>query len=382
MEEVVTIHHEVKEIELISPSFPSTVDQTDAFVCWDKAKWSHNEEQRVHNAVERRKTYNRLRSLVWKDISLSVQVNEKSKKLLQKVSGSIQTGEMLAIMGPSGSGKTTLLKLLSGGWRTVSRNPAKERQFSGIIKVDGVTNPKLKTQKQIASVAQIEELPAGLTLYQNLRITALLNRPTNRRTKEEQLKFLDEIIDILELTDSKNTPCAVLSGGQQRRVSVAVQLLAESSLLLCDEPTSGLDSQIASKLLHTFRNLADRKGMGIVCSIHQPSAVLFNLFDKVLVLSEGRPVYYGHTSKVFDYCNRISMQYPSGWNASDVLLSVLCDTPSPLTEKSIAINEVTTSLLSTILNIENEYWSENLVKEGAGGSLSSIYEENDKHIGW
>jgi ABC-type multidrug transport system ATPase subunit/ABC-type multidrug transport system permease subunit len=379
------VFHIQSEMELIPNSSPE--HQKDLF--WDTKIWNNNLQKEISHSKERREVH----SLSWTNLSLTVPVVElpgTTKRLLNNVSGAVKSGEMVAIIGGSGAGKSTLLKLLAGEWRTAQASG----NLTGTIKIDGIASPSLTAQHHIASVAQEEALLPSLTSEQNLIPTALLNRPKNRRTVEEQLAFLNNQIDILGLSSCRNTLCMKLSGGQKRLVSVAIQLLAESSLLLCDEPTSGLDSKTADSLLHTFRDLADHKGVGIVCSIHQPSNKLFNLFDKVLILCEGgEMVYYGHVSKALEYCKMLHIAYPSNQDVASTLIDSLGSNPSISIGNNSSVNE--DRKLTTIADITHSYNAYVTEKEQAhwidmskhDGKIpieiaSSDAAKEDERIGW
>ena len=119
--------------------------------------------------------------------------------------------------------------------------------------------------------------------------------------------------------DSVSGKSLCLSGGERRRLSIAIQLLTYPSVLFLDEPTSGLDSFTANKLMNTLVNLAHSQKRTIVCTVHQPRTEILKLFDKCLLLSKGFVVYFGDSFGLVNYFANISFQCPSHVNPADYL---------------------------------------------------------------
>jgi ABC-type multidrug transport system ATPase subunit len=160
---------------------------------------------------------------------------------------------------------------------------------------------------------------------ETLVFTALL-RLENTFTKEEKIMHAESVITQLGLTKCKNSIIGGqflrgLSGGERKRVSIGQEMLINPSLLLLDEPTSGLDSTTAQRIVSTLRELA-KGGRTIVMTIHQPSSRLFYLFDKVLLLSEGNPLYFGERSQVMEYFSSIGYAPAVPMNPADFLLDL------------------------------------------------------------
>ncbi|XP_061370613.1 ABC transporter G family member 21-like [Gastrolobium bilobum] len=222
------------------------------------------------------------------------------RKIITGVSGIAGPGELTAMLGPSGSGKTTLLTALAG--RLAGK-------VSGSITYNGHTDSSFMKRK-IGFVSQDDVLYPHLTVLETLTYAALLRLPKTL-TKEEKVEHAERIITELGLTRCRNTPvggCMALfrgiSGGERKRVSIGQEMLVNPSLLLLDEPTSGLDSTTAQLIVSVLRGLA-RGGRTVVTTIHQPSSRLYRMFDKVVVLSDGYPIYSGHSGRVMDYLESI-----------------------------------------------------------------------------
>lgn len=278
-------------------------------VCWkDLPAWDQNKYKASY-----------VQSFQWRNLTLELSVvNGAKKRILENVSGRICPGETLAIMGTSGCGKTTFLDLLAGGWRRAME----DKKLTGSLYLNNRV-PSQSDKRHIAFVSQKDIFLPTLTVGQTLNHAAMLRRP-KQRTHEQQQDKLTEIATVLGLDECMNTSVVSVSGGQKRRLSVAMELLSDPSLLICDEPTSGLDSTNAAKLIQTFRTLADR-GKSIICSIHGPSSQVFELFDKVMLLSQGRVVYYGHASQVTHYFASINFPCKVNWNPADFMLDVASD---------------------------------------------------------
>lgn len=238
----------------------------------------------------------------------------REKTILNGVSGVVCPGEILAMLGPSGSGKTTLLTALGGRLGKLSGKITYNGQpFSGAVK------------RRTGFVAQDDVLYPHLTVTETLLFTALLRLP-NTLALAEKLRHVESIITELGLTQCRHSMIGGplfrgISGGEKKRVSIGQEMLINPSLLLLDEPTSGLDSTTAQKILTTVKRLAGG-GRTVVTTIHQPSSRLYHMFDKVVLLSEGSPIYYGRASAALDYFSSIGFTTSLTVNPADLLLDL------------------------------------------------------------
>ncbi|PKI37609.1 hypothetical protein CRG98_041902 [Punica granatum] len=237
-------------------------------------------------------------------LSLHKKKNPKEKLILKNVTGMVKPGEMLAMLGPSGSGKTTLLTALGG--RLNGR-------VDGSITYNG--HPFSNAMKRNTGfVTQDDVLYPHLTVTETLVFTALLRLP-NTFTKEDKRMHAQAVIAQLGLTSCKDSIIGDslvrgVSGGERKRVSIGQEMLINPSLLFLDEPTSGLDSTTAQRIVSTLWELANG-GRTVVMTIHQPSSRLFYMFHKVLLLSEGNPLYFGEGARVMEYFSNV------GYSPSD-----------------------------------------------------------------
>lgn len=209
------------------------------------------------------------------------------------------------MLGPSGSGKTTLLTALAG------RLPGK---ISGNITYNGLPFSS-SMKRKTGFVAQDDVLYPHLTVIETLTYSALLRLP-KKLTREEKIEQAEMVIKELGLTRCTNNIVGGpllrgISGGERKRVSIGQEMLVNPSLLLLDEPTSGLDSTTAQRIVATIKGLA-RGGRTVITTIHQPSSRLYRMFDKVVVLSDGCPIYSGQAGRVMEYFGSIG--YVPGFN--------------------------------------------------------------------
>ncbi|MET8258561.1 ATP-binding cassette domain-containing protein [Micromonospora sp. NPDC005553] len=197
------------------------------------------------------------------------------RQILTDVSVSIAPGELVAIIGASGAGKTTLLEILSGVQRPVA----------GTVTYDGNT-----TAGTIGVVPQDDIIHRELPLARTLRYAARLRLPSTAGPAEISDRVA-EVLAELRLTDRATTPVGLLSGGERKRASIAVELLTRPGVFFLDEPTSGLDPAIAVELLRVLRALADT-GTTVVLTTHQVTDV--DHCDRVVVLTrQGRLAFTG-----------------------------------------------------------------------------------------
>lgn len=254
-------------------------------------------------------------TLKFEDLVYKVKVNQKEKTILNGITGVVCPGEILAMLGPSGSGKTTLLTALGGrlNGKLTGKTTYNNQPFSGSIK------------RRTGFVAQDDVLYPHLTVAETLVFTALLRLPKTL-TKDEKVVHVERVISELGLNNCRNSMIGGpllrgISGGEKRRVSIGQEMLINPSLLLLDEPTSGLDSTTALRILNTIKKLASG-GRTVVTTIHQPSSRLYYMFDKVVLLSEGCPIYYGPASTALEYFSSVGFSTSVTVNPADLLLDL------------------------------------------------------------
>jgi len=199
-------------------------------------------------------------------------------------------------MGPSGSGKTTILHALAGKVKEDTKIALYGKRY--------INNVPLTGDSPIPSafVEQESTFFPHLTVKETLDFRVELKMGSTLKTKDERDCLVKELIDQLGLTKSANTivgnaKVRGLSGGERRRLAIACEMISSPPVIFLDEPTSGLDSYQATQVVETLRKLADQ-GKTIIAVIHQPSQHTFALFDDLLLVSEGKLMYFGEVAQV------------------------------------------------------------------------------------
>ncbi len=224
---------------------------------------------------------------------------KNSTKGLENFSFEAESGQLVGIIGGSGSGKSTLLNVLNGNLI----------QKTGEISINGynIHSEKEKLNGIIGYVPQEDLLFEELTVYQNLYYNAKLSF---RTCNEEQInnivhKTISDF-DLKEATDLKvGDPLnKILSGGQRKRLNIALELMREPALLFVDEPTSGLSSMDSEKIINLLKRQTFKEKL-VIITIHQPSSDLYKLFDKIIVLDQGgKFIYSGNPLDAISYFRR------------------------------------------------------------------------------
>eukprot|EP01035_Chromulina_nebulosa_P017867 gene17867-23483_t len=252
------------------------------------------------------------------DVSYSVTIGGKEKKLLRNVNLSLQTGEMCALMGPSGAGKSTLLDLVA------------DRKLIGTWSGEIFVNKRPRSpwfNRESAYVLQDDVHIPTLTVEETLYFAAW-SRMVEGTSQEEMKKRVAMLLDMMGLLHVKDSIVGDalrkgISGGQLKRLSIAVEIVSLPSLIFLDEPTSGLDSSISLEVMGAVRKLADQSRT-IVTTIHQPSPEVYGLFDKAVLLSAGRIIYCGAADEAVSFFTRpeLGYKYIQGQNPAEFIIDV------------------------------------------------------------
>ncbi|KAI4320169.1 hypothetical protein MLD38_033675 [Melastoma candidum] len=242
----------------------------------------------------------------------------QERMILSGITGTASPGEILAVLGPSGSGKSTLLNALAG------RLGNQGNGLTGTILANGKKLSR-SVLRRTGFVAQDDVLYPHLTVRETLVFCALLRLP-QKLTTEEKVSVAESVISELGLSKCEDTIIGNsfvrgVSGGERKRVSIAHEMLMNPSLLVLDEPTSGLDSTAAYRLVMALGSVA-HKGRTVVLSVHQPSSRVYQMFDKVLLLSEGKCLYFGRSSEAVQYFESVGFSPAFPMNPADFLLDL------------------------------------------------------------
>ncbi|KAF2358412.1 ABC transporter-like [Trinorchestia longiramus] len=225
----------------------------------------------------------------------------QERRILKNVSGVCRPGELLAVMGASGAGKTTLLNVLT------HRNNDKVR-ITGELCVNGqMVQPDSLTS--LSAYVQQDDLFIGLLTVREQLIFQAMLRMDRAFTKEQRITRVEEVIMELGLSKCSDTKIGVpgrikgISGGEMKRLAFACEVLTNPPLMFCDEPTSGLDSFMAQAVVAVMKNMAER-GKTIIATIHQPSSEVYAMFDRILLMAEGRVAFLGDADAAFQFFSR------------------------------------------------------------------------------
>ncbi|EGG18950.1 ABC transporter G family protein [Cavenderia fasciculata] len=226
-------------------------------------------------------------------------------------------GEMIGILGPSGAGKTTLLDIVA------HRLPI---NGSGKLLLNGTSTPYNVFKKLSGYVTQSDTLSPAMTVFETLSFYAQLKMP-REMSYDDKIKKVNEVLAEMGLKRCKDTlvgddKIRGISGGERRRVTIAIELLTGPSILFVDEPTSGLDSNTSLSVMRAIRKLAN-SGRTIICTIHQPRSNIYNLFDKLLLLGDGSTIYYGETQLALDYFKNLGFYCDPSTNPADFFLDLI-----------------------------------------------------------
>jgi ABC-type multidrug transport system ATPase subunit len=242
---------------------------------------------------------------------------------LNNISGEFRCNEFTAIMGASGSGKTSLLNILSG---------FSKHSYTGSIKVND--SPRdMRVFRNFAAYVMQEECLFPLLSVSETMTLAMKFKVGPRLNGNQQKHKIDEILNMLKLENS-NTYVEKLSGGEKKRLSIAVELTNDPQLIFLDEPTTGLDSSASTQCLNLLKNIA-KNGHTVICTIHQPSALHFKLFDHLYVLADGNCIYQGMTSNLVPFLAENDLNCPESYNPADFLLEIACNEYGSHNEKLI-----------------------------------------------
>nr|GEX03922.1 ABC transporter G family member 39-like isoform X1 [Tanacetum cinerariifolium] len=272
-------------------------------------------------------------SLAFNHVNYSIDVPVEMKargfkgghlQLLKDVSGAFRPGILTALAGVSGAGKTTLMDVLAG------------RKTGGYMEGSIFLSGFPKNQATFARVSgyceQNDIHTPNVTVYESLLYSAWLRLSSDVNTRLRQM-FVDELIELMELNPIRDALVGLpgvdgLSIEQRKRLTIAVELVANPSIIFLDEPTSGLDARAAAIVMRTVRNTVDT-GRTVVCTIHQPSIDIFESFDELILMKMGGQIVYAgplgqHSHKLIEYFEGISgvPKITNGYNPATWALEV------------------------------------------------------------
>ncbi|XP_049866741.1 protein white isoform X1 [Pectinophora gossypiella] len=293
---------------------------------------------------------------------------QQRKQLLRSVNGAAYPGELLAIMGSSGAGKTTLLNTLT--FRTPSGVVA-----SGTRALNGQPATPEALAAMSAYVQQQDLFIGTLTVREHLIFQALV-RMDRHIPYAQRMRRVQEVISELALSKCQNTVIGIpgrlkgISGGEMKRLSFASEVLTDPPLMFCDEPTSGLDSFMAQNVIQVLKGLA-QKGKTVICTIHQPSSELYAMFDKLLIMADGRVAFLGSPDQATEFFKELGAACPANYNPADHFIQLLAGVPGREEATRHTIDTVCTAFAKSELGCSIAAEAENV-----------LYNERKMASGW
>ena len=297
-----------------------------------------------YEEADQNKTIDKNSSLSFESLSFKVGSGRKEKLILDDISGHVKCGQMVSVMGPSGAGKVRLKNAIiitiyfhsfckdlhfslcnDFFQKTTLLNMLSLRATYGANCGKLLLNEKPLDsdifKKECFFVGQHDNNWPHLTVCETCTFAARLFGVVKNN------HIAKAVIDVLEevgLTDASNTRNSKLSGGQQRRLSLAIALLKKPTVLFLDELTSGLDSASADRVCKRLRRIVDEEDIIVICTIHQPSTKIFlECFNQLILLSKGRVVYAGGTRSAEDYFASLGHPIPAMTNPSEHYLELV-----------------------------------------------------------
>ncbi|XP_073135475.1 pleiotropic drug resistance protein 1-like isoform X2 [Henckelia pumila] len=294
-------------------------------------------------------------SMAFDEVTYSVDMPQEMKDqgasgdrlvLLHGVSGVFRPGVLTALMGVSGAGKTTLMDVLAG------------RKTGGYIEGHIMISGYPKKQETFARISgyceQNDIHSPCVTVYESLLFSAWLRLPSDVDSETRKM-FVENVMELVELTQLREGLVGLpgvngLSTEQRKRLTIAVELVANPSIIFMDEPTSGLDARAAAIVMRTVRNTVDT-GRTVVCTIHQPSIDIFEAFDELFFMKRGgREIYVGplgpHSCHLIQYFESIPgvKKIRDGYNPATWMLEVTASSQEMIHRVDFAEHYKTTEL--------------------------------------
>jgi ABC-type multidrug transport system ATPase subunit/ABC-type multidrug transport system permease subunit len=320
--------------------------------------------------------------IYWDDLSVET---ADGTYLLNTCRGFVQNGHVCGILGPSGSGKSTTMSALGG---TISASSGltvtgevlyydTNRQTKEYLRVDG---------GRVAWLQQKDSFFNMLSVQETLQFAAFLELPHfSQRQRQRRVKSIMDSLGLIKHRDRRIGDSAVhhgLSGGEKRRLSLALELISSPKLFIADEPTSGLDSTMSEKVVRLIKNLIQQRDIPCILSLHQPRSSIFKMLDTLILLAPGGNVcYMGKASDAVQYFSKLGYPCPVETNPAEFLLDLVSiDSEDPIEARAdeLRISQLAASFRAT-QNTFDERWVvpfQSATKSDIGMEEVGLYEDD------
>ncbi|XP_053991091.1 uncharacterized protein LOC128883106 [Hylaeus volcanicus] len=263
-------------------------------------------------------------------LSVAKHIKRNRRILLNKVSLIAESGQLLIIVGPSGSGKTTLLNLLGGLTSCGTRDDKKgwycnPNHIEGEVRYNGRKCSRNEIRAFLSYVMAKDAFYPNTTVREIFEDAARLKMPfLSEKLRSERI---DSVLSSLSLNHFQHVNIGdeavfARSASEMKRVSIGIELLRSSPVLICDEPTSGLDSRLSVQVMECLLQKAI-SGTTVIVTLHQPCTQILRMCHKFLVLHDGRVAFFGTNEEAYENMNLLQIMYPPNWNCSDIYIFIL-----------------------------------------------------------
>ncbi|GLV37361.1 uncharacterized protein CBL_10672 [Carabus blaptoides fortunei] len=276
----------------------------------------------------------------FQNVTYTVQQNSDSvRRILKGVSGAFISGELTAVLGPSGAGKTSLMNILAGyTCRGVSGDG---------IRVNGRPRNTRHFRPLTTYIMQEDRVQPRLNVMEAMMVASRLK--IGQMLHKDRREHIHDILSTLGIMECEETRTERLSGGQRKRLSIALELVSNPSVLFLDEPTTGLDIHSNKQVMGALRILVNQ-GRTVVCTIHQPSSLEFRAYDNVYVVASGSCVYSGPPSELVPFLDGVGTPCPQTYSPADYIIELVHSCPHTVDLLANAANSV-----GFIRNISRKY---------------------------
>ena len=262
-------------------------------------------------------------TLTWRDLSVYAMDRGRRnvcKQLIDNVRGAAKPGDLTAIIGASGAGKSSLMTTLA--FRT-----GPQLLVHGDIRANGMSVDSSYMMLNSGYMHQEDIFIETMTVIEHLWFMARmkLDDRSRRFNIRERIDSLLQDVGLMDRRDVRignDVENKVLSGGEKKRLAFATELLTDPKILFLDEPTTGQDSHSAISLVFQLKSFA-AQGRTVLCTIHQPSSAIFNSFDRIILIAEGRVAFAGDTERALEFFASQGYECPRNYNPADFLVAIM-----------------------------------------------------------